>query len=156
MVCTDIDMGKYKEVTLQIRDVLKEELFDSKQSFDEEKQKEVAEILKKNFNIKDEEMGKVLTKDLWMFEPESGYEFNTPLFAVPMFLPFGAMIIQSETFPNFNVKNKYIGYTDKGKFHRMDNIRKFIRHTKKDPVASIIMFIAVYLLVTTILSLVIK
>lgn len=156
MVEADMDMNKYKEVTLQIRNLLKEDLFDSRQSFDEEKQKEVSEILKKNFNIKDEEIGKALTKDIWMFDPESGYEFNTPFFVVPMFLPFGAMMVKSDTFPNFNIKNKYIGYTDKGKFHRMDNIRKLIHHMKKDPVTPIMVLIMGYLLVTMILNLVIQ
>lgn len=146
-------MDKYDDVTLQIRDVIKDDLFDSRQSFDDEKQKEVVEILRNNFNIKDEEMGRALTRDVWMFDPESGYEFDVPLFAAPLLLPLGVIIIKPEKFPNYDVDNKYIGYTENGRFYRMDFMGKFIYHARKDRMTYIMFFLLAYLLVAMLITL---
>ena len=143
-------MDKYDEVTLQIVDVIKENFSDSSDTnhrFDEI-QKKITDVLKNNFNIKDEEMGTRLTKDVEMFDPESGYEFNAPLFATPVFIPVGVMVINSDTFPNYSIENKYIGYTDKGRFHRINGFTVFMRHMRKKPLTVIMLFVLVYIIVS--------
>ena len=107
-------MDKYDEVALQIVGAINSSDIDHK--FDDEIQKKIADVLKNNFNIKDEEMGKGFLKDVEIFDPDSGYEFNAPLFTTPIFLPIGAKVIGPDMFPNYSIENKYIGYTDKGRF----------------------------------------
>lgn len=144
-------MDKYDEVTLQIVDAIKENFSDSSDGnhkLDEEIQKKITDVLKNNFNIKDEETGKSLLKDVNMFDPESGYEFNAPLFTAPMFIPVGAMVIGHETFPNYGVDNKYIGYTDKGRFYRINDFTKFMRHMRKQPLTVVILFVLIYMVVS--------
>lgn len=144
-------MDGYDEVTLQIVDAIKENFSDSSDSnhkFNEEIQKKIADVLKNNFNIKDEEIGRRLMKDVNMFDPESGYEFNAPLFITPAFMPIGAMVIGHETFPNYGVDNKYIGYTDKGRFYRINDFTKFMRHMRKQPLTVVILFVLIYMVVS--------
>lgn len=144
-------MDKYDEVTLQIVDAIKENFSDSSDSnhkFNEEIQKKITDVLKNNFNIKDEEMGKSLLKDVNMFDPESGYEFNAPLFTTPAFMPIGAMVIGPETFPNYDTDNKYIGYTNKGRFYRINDFTKFMRHMRKQPLTVVVLFVLIYMVVS--------
>lgn len=138
-------MDKYDEVALQIVDTIKDS---SDSNLDGEIQKKIADILKNNFNIKDEEMGRGLLKDVEMFDPESGYEFNAPLFTTPMFLPIGTMVIGPETFPNYSIENKYIGYTDKGIFHRINDFTIFMRRMRKQPLTVVALFVMIYLVVS--------
>ena len=144
-------MDKYDEVTLQIVDAIKENFSDSSDSnhkFNEEIQKKIADVLKNNFNIRDEEMGRSLMTDVNMFDPESGYEFNAPLFTIPLFAPVGAMVIGPETFPNYGADNKYIGYTDKGRFYRINDFTKFMRHMRKQPLTVVVLFVLIYMVVS--------
>lgn len=144
-------MDEYDEVTLQIVDAIKENFSDSSDSnhkFNDEIQKKITDVLKNNFNIKDEEMGRSLMKDVNMFDPESGYEFNAPLFTAPMFIPVGAMVIGHETFPNYGVDNKYIGYTDKGRFYQINDFTKFMRYMRKRPLIVIALFTLTYLVIS--------
>ena len=144
-------MDKYDEVTLQIVDAIKENFSDSSDSnhkFNDEIQKKITDVLKNNFNIKDEEMGRSLMKDVNMFDPESGYEFSVPLFATPLFVPVGAMTISSETFPNYDTNNKYIGYTDKERFYQINDFTKFMRYMRKRPLIVIALFTLTYLVIS--------
>lgn len=144
-------MDKYDDVALQIADAIKENFSDSSDSnhkLGDEIQKKITDILKNNFNIKDEETGRRLMKDVNMFDPESGYEFDVPLFATPLLVPVGAMSISSETFPNYGVDNKYIGYTDKGRFYRINDFTRFMRRMRKQPLTVIALFVLIYLVVS--------
>lgn len=144
-------MDKYDDVALQIADAIKENFSDSSDSnhkLGDEIQKKITDILKNNFNIKDEDMGRSLMKDVNMFDPESGYEFDAPLFTTPLFVPVGAMTISPETFPNYGVDNKYIGYTDKGRFYRINDFTKFMRRMRKQPLTVIALFVLIYLVVS--------
>jgi hypothetical protein len=144
-------MDKYDEVALQIVDVIKEnfsDISDTNHRFDDDIQKKITDALKNNFNIKYEDMGMNLMKDVNMFDPESGYEFDAPLFTTPMFIPVGSMVISSETFPNFGIDNKYIGYTDKGRFHRINDFTIFMRHMRKQPLAVIVLFVLAFFIVS--------
>ncbi len=144
-------MDKYDEVVLQIIGAIKENFShnsDSNHKFNDEIHKKITDILKNNFNIKDEEMGRSLMKDVEMFEPESGYEFDAPLFTAPLFAPVGAMVINSETFPNYSIENKYIGYTYKGRFHRINDFTIFMRRMRKQPLTIIIVFMLIFFIVS--------
>ena len=142
-------MDKYDEVVLQIVDVIKENFShssDSNHKFDE-MQKKITDVLKDNFNIKDEDMGRSLMKGVNMFDPESGYEFDAPLFTTPLFAPVGAMVISPKTFPNYSIENKYIGYTDKGRFHQINDFTRFMRYMRKQPLTVIALVVLTYLVV---------
>lgn len=144
-------MDKYDEVALQIVDAIKDSFSDSSDSnhkLDEEIQKKITDVLKNNFNIKDEGMGRSLMKDVNMFDPESGYEFDAPLFTTPLLIPVGATVIGPETFPNYGVDNKYIGYTDKGRFHQINDFTIFMRRMRKQPLIVIALFVLIYLVVS--------
>ncbi len=143
-------MDKYNDVVLQIVDTIKENFSDNSDSnhkFDDEIQKKIADVLKNNFNIRYEEMGMGLMKDVNMFDPETGYEFDIPLFTTPLFIPVGAIVIGPETFPNYSIENKYIGYTDKGVFHQINDFSRFMRRMRKQPLTVIALFVLVYIIV---------
>ncbi len=144
-------MDKYDEVALQIVDAIKGNFSDSSDSnhkFDEEIQKKITDVLKNNFNIKDEEVGMSLMKDVGMFDPESGYEFNASIFTIPLFVSVGAMVINSDIIPNYSIENKYIGYTNKGRFHRINDFTRFMRHMRKKPLTVIALFVLAYIIVS--------
>ena len=97
-------MDIYQEATLQIRDAVKEDLFDSDQGFDEETQKNVVKILKDNFNKHDEETGKILMGDILVFNPDTGNTFEIPLFALPLFAGIRCRaIIPGSIYLNYDV-----------------------------------------------------
>jgi hypothetical protein len=147
-------MDKYDEVTLQMVDTIKENFSYSSGGnyrFDEELRKKLTDVLKSNFNIKDEEMGRSLTKDVNMFDPETGYEFDVPLFTTPLFIPVGAMVIGPETFPNYSIENKYIGYTDKGRFYQINDFTRFMRNMRKRPLTVVALFLLIYMTVVLIM-----
>lgn len=144
-------MDKYDEVALQIVDTIKENFSDrsdSNHDINDNIQKKITDVLKNNFNIRAEDMGMSLLKYVNMFDPENGYEFDTPLFTIPMLIPVGAMTISPETFPNYDINNKYIGYTDKGRFHQINDFTVFMRHMRKQPLAVIAFFILIYLIIS--------
>lgn len=147
-------MDKYDEVTSQIVDAIKENFSDSSDSnniFGDDIQKKITDVLKNNFNIKNEEMGKSLMEDINMFDPESGYEFEVPLFAVPLFAPVGAMVINPGTFPNYNLDNKYIGYTDNERLYKINDFTIFMRHMRKQPLTVIVLFLLIYLVISLVI-----
>ena len=135
-------MDKYDDIAIKIIETIKD---DGKN--DEDVQKKVADVLKNNFNAKDEEMGRGLIKDVWMFDPESGHEFDAPLFTTPMFLPLGFKIVQPDTFPNYSIENKYIGYTEKEIFYKINDFSRFMRHARKNPLPIIILIVLVYIVI---------
>ena len=135
-------MDKYDEVSIEILETIKN---DGRN--DEEIQKKVINILKNNFNVTNEEMGKGLAKDVWMFDPESGHEFDAPLFTAPMFLPLGVKVVQHDTFPNYSIENKYIGYTEKGIFYKINDFTRLMRRARKNPLPVILLFILAYILI---------
>ena len=144
-------MDKYDEVALQIVDAIKENFldsFDSNQKFDDGVQQKITDVLKNNFNIKDEEMGRSLMTYVGMFDPDSGYVFDAPLFTAPMFITTGAMTIGPETFPNYSIGNKYIGYTSKERFYQINDFTRFMRHMRKQPLKVIVLFVLAFLIVS--------
>ena len=139
-------MDQYDEVALQIVDAIKENVSENK--FDDKTQQKITDVLKNNFNIKDEEMGRSLMTYVGMFDPDSGYVFDTPLFTAPMFITTGAMTIGPETFPNYSIENKYIGYTSKERFYQINDFTRFMRHMRKQPLTVIALFVLTFLIVS--------
>ena len=143
-------MGKYDDVAIQILEIIKD---DGKKDFgkkDEEIQSKITDVLRNNFNVKDEEIGKSLSGDVWLFDPENGHEFYAPLFTLPMLSPLGVKAVRPETFPNYGIENKYIGYTEKGIFYKINDFTRFMRSARKNPIPVILVFILVYILVAII------
>lgn len=146
-------MDKYQDITLQIRDAIKEDLFDSRQSFDEDKQKEVAEILKNNFSISYEELGRTLLQDISLFNVNTGTVFNMPFFCGLLFIHYGYLQITDDIYPNYDIQNRYIGYTDKGVFHRtkfFDIKSKVIHLLKRNYTIFIFMILVLLFIVSSI------
>lgn len=145
-------MDKYDEVSLQIVDTIKENFSDSSGKIAAIKGgilcSLITDVLKNNFNVKDEEMGRSLMTYVGMFDPESGYIFDIPLFTIPMFITTGAMTISPETFPNYSIENKYIGYTSKERFYQINDFTRFMRHMRKQPLAVIALFVLTFLIVS--------
>lgn len=146
-------MDIYQEVTLQIRDAVKEDLFDSDQGFDEETQKNVVKILKDSFNKRYEEVGKILMEDVLIFNPDTGNTFGTPIFTLPLFAGIRwRAIIPGIIYLNYDINNKYVGYTEKGIFHKVNDITLFIDFMKRNSLFVLTVILAVYLLVYSLIK----
>jgi hypothetical protein len=143
--------SKYDEVATQIVDAIKENFFDS-HKFGDEIQKKITDILKNNFDIRYEDIGRNLMQDVRMFDHKDGYEFEAPLFTVPLLTPIGAMTIGPETFPNYSIENKYIGYTDDGRFYRINDFTLFMRYMRKQPLAVVALFTMIFMMVIFVVS----
>lgn len=148
-------MDKYDKVALQIVDTIKENFSDSSGKTVAIKGgilcSLITDILKNNFNIKDEEMGRNLMAYVGMFDPESGYVFDSPLFIAPIFITRGAMTISPETFPNYGIENKYIGYTSNERFYQINDFTIFMRHMRKQPLFVIALFVLVFVIVSVLI-----
>ena len=136
-------MDKYNDVAMKIIEIID----DGKKDLDEDIQKKIVDVLENNFNVKDEEIGKRLLKDMWLFDPESGHEFYAPLFTIPILSPLGVKVIQPDTFPNYGIENKYIGYTEKGIFYKINDFTRIMRRARKNPLPVILLFILAYILI---------
>lgn len=140
-------VDSYDEVAMQIVDTIKENFSDSNRKLDDEIQKKIADILKKNFDKRYENIGRNLVQDVRVFDHRNGHEFVTPLFTVPLLTPLGVMAIRPETFPNYNIENKYIGYTDKERFYRINGFTLFMRYTRKQPLIVVMIFLTIYMII---------
>lgn len=137
-------MDKYDDVAIKIIETIKD---DGKKNIGEDIQKKIIDILKNSFNVKYEDMGRDLMEDVWAFDPETGHEFDTPLFTMPMFVSLGVKVVQHDTFPNYSIENKYIGYTEKGIFYKINDFTRFMRRTRRNPLPIIILFVLVYIVI---------
>jgi hypothetical protein len=149
------ETDKYGEVATQIVEVIKDRFSHSSEyhyKFDDEIQKKITDVLKNNFNIKNEAIGRNLMQDVRMFDHKDGYEFEAPLFTTPLLTSIGAMTIGPETFPNYSVENKYIGYTDKERFYRINDFTLFMRYMRKQPLAVAALFMMVFMMVAVAIS----
>jgi hypothetical protein len=135
---------RYEDVVAQIVEVI---YTGSNYKFGEDVQKKIIDILKNNFDIRYEDMGRNLIQDIRMFDYRNGYEFETPLFVMPVLSTLGVMMITPERFPNYSIDNKYIGYTDNEIFYRINDFTLFMRYVRKQPLAVIILFLMIYLVV---------
>lgn len=148
------DIDKYDDVTLQIINIIKKNFSadsDSKHIYDDIR-KNIDDVLKNNFNIEYEYLGRKLAEDIRLFDYESGYEFVVPLFSAPLFIIKGVKLIDNNIFPNYDIENKYIGYTERGIFYKIDDFTLFMRHMKKRPLTVIASFILIYMIIYIIIK----
>lgn len=121
----------FRNIVLQIRDVVKEDLSDNKQGFNEEKQQEVVRILQNNFDLTNQQIGKIFLEDTIMFHRDTGeiFDCGVHFFLSPMLILRGyKVMIPNICYPTYNIRNKYMGYWEKEKFHKAPSeIIKFIR-----------------------------
>lgn len=138
----------YYNVTLEIRNAIREDLFDRELGFNEEKQKKVTDILMHNFNKNDEQMGKILMGDVNVFYVDTGEIIGVPLFLTPITNIRGFRSITPKIYPNYNIYNEYIGYTeDDGKFHKIRKVGPVLKFLRSDKFALVyIMFVLLVLL----------
>jgi len=142
-------VDKYDEAAMQIADIIKDNFSfsDNNIKFYDETQKKIIGILKNNFDKRYEDIGRSLMQEVRAFDHKNGHEFMTHLFAVPLLTPLGVMTIGPETFPNYNIENKYIGYTEKERFYRINDFTLFMRHARKQPLIVIMTFLAIYMII---------
>lgn len=145
-------MDKYDEVAIKILETIKNDgkkILDKDNANNEnnEELQKVVNILENNFNVVDEERGRGLMKDTRIFDPETGEEFDAPLFTLPMFIPHGLKAIKNDAFPNYGIDNEYIGYTEKGIFYKINDFTRFMRRARKNPIPIIALFVLIYIIV---------
>jgi hypothetical protein len=143
-------IDRYQEVAEEIASVIKDDLFEST-GFDATG---IADILRGRFNINNEEIGRVLISEVTMFYVHSGNTFTIPMFGMLMFSKQGVMpIISGISFPNYNIRNRYMGYTDNNLFHRVNWWTEFVNELKRNPSLILISIFGLYIMMHTLLNL---
>lgn len=141
---------RYQEVAEEIASVIKGDLFESA-DFDATG---IADILRRRFNVNNEEIGRVLISEVTMFYVHSGNTFTVPMFGMLMLSTRGAMpIISGISFPNYNIRNRYMGYTDNNLFHRVNWWTEFVNELKRHPPLILISIFGLYMIIHTLLNL---
>lgn len=112
-------MTIYDEVALEIKDAIKYDLFDSDQ-FDKET---VVEVLERNFNMTYQVAGKMFLEGINMFNKDTGFIISdVPGICMAIFMTYGyEPIISGRMYPNYDINNRYVGYTKEGIFYRMQH-----------------------------------
>lgn len=137
----------YYSVVLEIRDAIKEDLFDNGLGFGEEKQKKIADILKRNFNKNNEQIGHILMEDVNMFYVDTGDIIGVPLFLTPITSVHGFRSITPKIYPNYNIYNEYMGYTDNGTFHKINKAGSITKSLRGDKFALIYIILVLLVLI---------
>lgn len=139
-------MTIYEEIALEIKDAIKDDLFDSDQ-FDKEA---VVEVLERNFNMTYQVAGKVLLEGINMFSKDTGFIISdVPGVCMAIFMTYGyEPIISGHIHPNYDINNRYIGYTKEGIFYRMQHFdikTRIIKFFKEKFDATILMLLILFL-----------
>ncbi len=130
---------RYREVAEEIAIIINEDLLDSS-DFDKNK---IVDVLKRRFDINKEDMGKILTSEITMFNIYSGKTFTIPIFGILAFETIDIRpIIPGKIFPNYNLENKYDGYTENGVFRKIDRWTELLDSAIKNPMLVFASFIA--------------
>lgn len=110
-------MTVYDDIALEIKDAIKYDLFDSDQ-FDKEA---VVKVLEKNFNMAYQVAGKMFLEGINMFNKDTGFVISdVPGVYMVLFMTYGyEPIIPGRMHPNYDIHNRYVGYTKDGTFYRM-------------------------------------
>lgn len=141
---------RYQEVAEEIASVIKDDLFEST-GFDATG---IADILKRRFDINKEEIGRTLMSEVTMFRVHSGNTFTIPMFGMLMFSKPGVLpIISGISFPNYNIRNRYMGYTDNNSFHRVNWWIEFVNELKRNPPLILVSIFGLYMVMHTLLNL---
>lgn len=141
---------RYQEVAEEIASVIKDDLFEST-GFGATG---IADVLRRRFDINKEEIGRVLMSEVTMFYKHSGDTFTIPMFGMLMFSTRGVVpIISGISFPNYNIRNRYMGYTDNNLFHRVNWLTEFVNELKRNPSLILISIFGLYVTAHTLLNL---
>ena len=145
---TPISNDKYQEVAEEITGVIKEHTLDSR-----DLKNQIVDVLKRRFDVDKENIGKILMDDTTMFNLDTGHTFTIPMFGMLAFAGFRTRPISSDKcFPNYDTRNKYIGYTENGVFHKVNMLTRFVDGVKREPNLVIIGIFTGYLVAKTILG----
>lgn len=122
--------NRYQEVAEEIISVIEENLFDVG-NFDKD---QIVDILKRRFDINKEDIEKILMSDTTMFNIYSGETFTIPMFGMLAFARDDIRpVISGKIFPNYDLKNRYNGYTEDGVFRSINRWTEFIDSVRKNP-----------------------
>lgn len=130
MVKKEDKPDKYKEVAEEILKAIGDHIFDSSR----QPLGVIEDVLRRNFDINKEGAGRLLLSDTIMFNIYDGETFTVPLFGVLAFTHYNVrIVIPNCVYLNYNIRNKYMGYTIKGIFHKVGWTAMFMDVIKKDP-----------------------
>lgn len=140
-------MTIYEEVALEIKDAVKYDLFDSDQ-FDMEA---VVEVLKRNFNVTHQVAGKIFLEGINMFNKDTGSIISDiPGAYMVVFIVYGyEPIISGRIYPNYDIYNRYVGYTKDGTFHRMQHfdIKTRIIKSFKERLDTVVIILLIFIVI---------
>lgn len=120
----------YQEVAEEIADVIKHDLIDPSK-FDAG---QITEIIRRRFNVIDENIGRVLMSDITLFNVDYGNTYTVPMFGMPLISDLDTRpIISGKCYPNYDIRNKYMGYTNNGVFRRVTEFGVFWDSVKRNP-----------------------
>lgn len=101
---------RYNNVALQIKE------FIAKNGCDE---KGIVGILRSNFDIYNEAVGKLLMRDILLFHKNRGDIMTASIFLSPLWIINNYLsIVPGVCYPNYDIRNNYIGYTNDGIFYK--------------------------------------
>lgn len=145
---TSISNDRYRDVAEEIISIIKEYKLDSL-----DLKNQIIEILQRRFNVDKENVGKILMDDTTMFYLDNGHTFTIPMFGMLAFSGYRVKpIINDRCFPNYDIRNKYIGYTENGVFRKVNMFTRLIDGIKRDPNMVIISILTGYLVTRAILG----
>jgi hypothetical protein len=140
---------KYQEVAEEIVSVIKDNSFEST-GFDATC---IADVLRRRFDVNKEEIGRLLMSEVTMFRVHSGAMFTIPMFGILMYSTRSVVpIISGISFPNYNIRNNYIGYTDGNVFHRVNWWTEFLNELKRNPSLILVSALGLYMIGYTLLN----
>lgn len=101
---------RYNNIALQIKEFVAENGYD---------EKGIADILKNNFDVSNEIIGKLLMRDVILFHKYRGNIMIASIFLSPLWIIDNYLsMIPGVCYPNYDIRNNYIGYTYKGTFYK--------------------------------------
>ncbi len=141
---------EYQDVAEEIVREIKDDLFDYA-DFDS---MPIVNVLRRRFDVDKENAGKILMSKVTMFGIYSGHTFEIPTFGMLAFSNFDVIpIISGVSYPNYNIRNKYMGYTRNGSLHRVNWWTEFVDFLKRNQSMILIVAIGTYMIVRTLFGL---
>ncbi len=145
-----MESNKCQEVAEEIAFVIKDSLSGST-IFDVG---QITDVLRRRFNIEHEDVGRAFMLDTDMFRIYDGSTFTIPTFGILAFTGMSIMpIVPGKLFPNYDIRNKYIGYTSHGVFRRINVWTQFVDSIKRNPSSVLVSAIAAYAMIYILLNL---
>lgn len=139
---------KYQEVAEEIVYMMKDDLSNSS----DVDIGQIANVLRRRFNINDEAVGKILLSEITLFNIYSGNTITVPIFGLLAVKNLDNKLISGKCYPNFDINNKYAGYTEDNIFHKINWSTEFVNSVKRDPLLVVACIIAGFSVGYTILN----